>query len=89
MALRAKLWALCTQLPPGREHLGAEALHEPGNFPSEGEAQPQNGALIGGNFQDHLQQYLCLFPLHASAGWPPFFLELDDAQTLPAARSKR
>lgn len=28
------------------------------------------GFLIGGNFQEHLQQYLDLFHLHPTTGWP-------------------
>ncbi|EPQ02233.1 Nuclear RNA export factor 1 [Myotis brandtii] len=32
---------------------------------------------MGGNFQDHLQQYLDLF--HLLTGWSQFFLELDEA----------
>lgn len=53
-----------------------------------GLARPQDGSLIGGNFQDH-QQYLYLFQLHAPTSWSPLFLELDDTGALPAARSER
>lgn len=37
--------------------------------------------LIGGNFQDHLQQFSDLFHLHLT-GWSQFFLELDEAGAL-------